>query len=205
MTIRTLIFFTISLFFYSCVFTQNQKTMKSNHEMTRPNDKGEYTIIRSKEEWKEMLEPMQFDVLRNAATERPFTGKYYKNTSAGIYYSAATGQPLFASDAKYDSGCGWPSFFEPIVPDAIIYREDKSLGMIRTEIVDSGSGSHLGHVFDDGPQPTGLRYCMNSAAMIFVGIDEESPAIVKDYMENHASEEEKQAVENYILAVKESS
>ncbi len=205
MTIRTLIFFTISLFFYSCVFTQNQKTMKSNHEMTRPNDKGEYTITRSKEEWKEMLEPMQFDVLRNAATERPFTGKYYKNTSAGVYYSAATGQPLFASDAKYDSGCGWPSFFEPIVPDAIIYREDKSLGMIRTEIVDSGSGSHLGHVFDDGPQPTGLRYCMNSAAMIFVGIDEEPPAIVKDYMENHASKQEKQAVENYILAVKESS
>ncbi len=205
MITRGLFLFTITLFLYSCVFTQNRNNMKSNHEITRPNDTGEYPLTRSKEEWKEILEPLQYDVLRNSATERPFTGKYYKNTDAGVYYSAASGQPLFASDAKYDSGCGWPSFFEPIVPGAIIYREDRTHGMIRTEIVDSATGSHLGHVFDDGPKPTGLRYCMNSAAMIFVGIDQEPPQIVKDYMKNHASEEEKKAVENFVKAVKESS
>jgi peptide-methionine (R)-S-oxide reductase len=186
----------------SCVYTQNPKDMKSAHPMTRNNDKGEYTIQKSEEEWKDQLGPLQFEILRRAATERPFTGLYYKLDEPGIYYSAATGQPLFVSDSKFDSGCGWPSFFEPIVEGAILYRSDRTHGMIRTEIVDSGSGSHLGHVFDDGPPPTGLRYCMNSAAMIFVGINEEAPHLVRNYMESIATQEEKKAVEDFLATRK---
>ena len=179
------------------VYTQNPADMRSRKPMTRENDTGEYKVRKSEEEWKEILEPKQYEVLRKAGTEGAFTGIYNDHREPGIYYSAATGQPLFGSEAKFDSGCGWPSFFEPITEEAILYRKDRSYGMVRTEIIDSSSGSHLGHVFDDGPPPTGLRYCMNSAAMIFVGVDEEPPDRVKDYMENHASDEEKKAVRDF--------
>lgn len=164
----------------------------------KSNDPGTYRIDRDADQWKNQLTPMQFYVLREAGTERPFTGEYNNNQEAGIYFSAATGQPLFYSDTKFDSGCGWPSFFEPITPDAVYYRTDKSLGMIRTEVVDSSSGSHLGHVFDDGPPPSGLRYCMNSAAMIFVPSGKEAPEIVRNYMEHHATQEEKEAVKGTL-------
>jgi peptide-methionine (R)-S-oxide reductase len=185
----------------SCSFTQNPTDMQSRAS-TRNNDTGNYPLKRSNEEWKETLDPIQYHVLREAGTERPFTGKYYKTMDAGIYYSAATGQPLFASDAKYDSSCGWPSFFEPITESAILYRKDTTHGMVRTEIIDSSSGSHLGHVFDDGPPPTGLRYCMNSASMVFVGINENPPALVQEYMANHASEDEKEAVKKFLEEMK---
>ena len=179
------------------IFTQNRSDMRSKHKMAQDNDTGEYRIKRSESEWKEILDPLQFEILRRAGTERAFSGTLYNNKKQGIYYSAATGQPLFASDSKFDSGCGWPSFFEPLAEGAILYRTDRAHGMIRTEIIDSSSGSHLGHVFDDGPPPTGLRYCMNSAAMIFVGVGEEPPSLVKEYMRNHATEEEKNAVEEF--------
>jgi peptide-methionine (R)-S-oxide reductase len=181
-----------------CSFTQNQQQMQSRKEITRHTDTGNYPVQRTDEEWKELLGPLQFRILRESGTERPFTGQYYKTNDPGIYYSAATGQPLFVSDSKFDSGCGWPSFFEPITPGAILYRKDHSHGMIRTEIIDSSSGSHLGHVFDDGPPPTGLRYCMNSASMIFVSKGEKEPDIVKHYMDKLASEEEKMAVTLFL-------
>jgi peptide-methionine (R)-S-oxide reductase len=122
----------------------------------------------SDSEWKQRLTGSQYFILRESGTERAFTGKYDHFYEKGTYYSAATLQPLFSSDTKFNSGTGWPSFFAPISPDAVRLVRDNSDGMERLEVVDSKSGSHLGHVFDDGPGPTGKRYCMNSEALIFV-------------------------------------
>lgn len=178
-------------------FCQNPNNLNDMRVNIKDNDPGRYDVSRTEAEWRALLSPDSYYIMRNAGTERPFTGKYFDNKQAGIYYSAATGQPLFVSDTKYDSGCGWPSFFEPILPGAVFYRTDRTHGMIRTEVVDSRSGSHLGHVFNDGPPPTGLRYCMNSGAMIFLGLNHEPPAIVRDYMANQATEEEIKAVEDF--------
>jgi peptide-methionine (R)-S-oxide reductase len=118
--------------------------------------------------WKERLTADQYYILRDRGTEPAGTGKYDKNYEKGTYYSAASLQPVFSSETKFNSGTGWPSFYAPISPDAIKLVKDKGHGMVRWEVVDSKSGSHLGHVFDDGPKPTGKRYCLNSAALIFV-------------------------------------
>ena len=127
-----------------------------------------FLIEMNEEEWKKILSPQQFHILRKEGTERAFSGKYDKFYKKGTYYSAATGQALFSSEDKFDSGTGWPSFIKPIDEDAVRYQVDKKFGIIRIEVIDSKSGSHLGHVFEDGPKPTGLRYCMNSLALIFV-------------------------------------
>jgi peptide-methionine (R)-S-oxide reductase len=125
------------------------------------------SVEKTDEDWKKELSPEQYHVLREAGTERPFTGSLLHNKESGVYSCAACKAELFTSDAKFDSGSGWPSFYQPIAPDALTYLSDNSGGMQRTEIRCSACGSHLGHVFDDGPQPTGQRYCMNSLALGF--------------------------------------
>lgn len=131
-------------------------------------EKPKYEIQLTEEEWKKRLTPLQFQVLRKQATETPFTGPLNKVYEKGTYYSAASLEPVFSSETKYDSKSGWPSFWKPISEDAIKLVKDTTYGMVRWEVVDGKSGSHLGHVFEDGPAPTGLRYCLNSAALIFV-------------------------------------
>ena len=139
-------------------------------------------------EWKQRLTDEEYHILREEGTERPFSDELNGNKQKGIYYSAATGQPLFSSETKFESGTGWPSFYEPIRKEAIVLKEDNSFGATRIEVEDSGSGSHLGHVFPDGPEPTGLRYCMNGASLIFVAEGEEPPTLVKQYLEKHPDE-----------------
>jgi peptide-methionine (R)-S-oxide reductase len=137
----------------------------------------DYPIELSENEWRSLLDPQQYYILRQMGTEPAFTHPLNNNKERGIYYSAATGQPLFHSDDKYDSRSGWPSFTKPINPHAIVYVEDNSFFAQRIEVVDSLSGSHLGHVFSDGPRPTGQRYCINGAALIFVPEGEDPPPI----------------------------
>ncbi|MBW8783361.1 MAG: peptide-methionine (R)-S-oxide reductase MsrB [Novosphingobium sp.] len=121
----------------------------------------------SSDEWRERLSPEQYHVLREAGTERAFTGKYEKNKAPGMYKCAGCGTPLFVSDAKYDSGSGWPSYTAPMAPDAVEEHRDLAHGMVRTEVRCAKCEGHLGHVFPDGPGPEGLRYCINSAALDF--------------------------------------
>lgn len=137
----------------------------------------DYPLELPEAEWQEILDPDSYYILRQKGTEPAFTHPLNDNKQTGIYYSKATGQPLFSSEDKYESGSGWPSFTRPVNPHAIVYVEDNSLFAQRIEVVDSLSGSHLGHVFSDGPEPTGQRYCINGAALVFVAAGEEPPAI----------------------------
>jgi peptide-methionine (R)-S-oxide reductase len=122
-------------------------------------------VVKTEAEWRTQLDPEQYHVLREKGTERPFSGEYDHVFEPGTYHCVGCGAELFVSDAKYDSGCGWPAFSEPASTEALDEETDTSYGMVRTEVMCASCGGHLGHVFPDGPRPTGLRYCINSAAL----------------------------------------
>lgn len=124
-------------------------------------------VEKSDAQWQEELSPQRYEVLRRSATERPFSGELYYNKASGMYHCGACGAPLFSSETKFESGSGWPSFSAPENAESVELVEDRSHGMVRTEVRCAACGSHLGHVFDDGPQPTGQRYCINSLALDF--------------------------------------
>lgn len=151
----------------------NTENTSKDHEIADSTKTNKTTVMtdtvqKTDEEWKKILTPEQYRVLRQKGTERPFTGEYENNYEPGTYVCAACGQELFKSDTKFDAGCGWPSFYREAAKGHIIEKIDLSLGMKRIEIICSKCGGHLGHVFDDGPQPTGLRYCVNSVSLKFI-------------------------------------
>jgi len=137
---------------------------KNNPVYSKTDDKP---VEINNEDWKKILPGEVYHIAREKGTERPFTGKYNKHDEIGTYYCAACGNPLFKSDGKFNSSCGWPSFFEPISKESIIYLPDNCYGMKRTEVECGRCKAHLGHVFEDGPPPTGLRYCINSVILDF--------------------------------------
>ncbi len=144
-----------------------QAVTKVNNKIVTEAAMDTTEIKKSDAEWRSLLSPVQFNILREKGTERPYTGEYDNFFNEGIYYCAACGSELFTSGTKYNSGCGWPAFYEPSVNKNILEKKDISHGMVRIEVMCARCGGHLGHVFTDGPKPTGLRYCINSGSLRF--------------------------------------
>lgn len=163
---KTIIALGTILIFASCTNIQ----MKDSTKMENLTNKA-FNIQKSEEQWKKELTPEQYHVLREAGTERPFSGQYNLHFEKGTYNCAACGESLFTSESKFDGHCGWPSFDQELEKGKILEQTDKSHGMVRTEILCGNCGSHLGHIFDDGPTDTGLRYCVNSLSL---GFEEDS-------------------------------
>lgn len=152
------------IFFIQPAIAQPNQFKEDNPYYSRTDTK---TLNVSNEIWKKILSKELYQVAREGATERAFTGSLYRNETKGIYYCAVCGNGLFLSTAKFASACGWPSFYEPLRAKSVLYKKDSSHNMIRTEVVCGRCGSHLGHIFDDGPEPTGKRFCMNSVSLDF--------------------------------------
>lgn len=151
----------------TCNLASCQSNSQSPEQSTANQAKAMYKVDKSDQEWKEELSPEEYRVLREKGTERAFTGEYNDFKKKGTFTCAACGNELFSSNTKYDSGSGWPSFYKPVDENAVEEKKDKSHGMVRTEVLCNNCGGHLGHVFPDGPQPTGMRYCINSVSLDF--------------------------------------
>lgn len=153
----------ISMSFSACA----QKSSFNDQSKATIATMDTFEIKKTDDEWRKQLSPVQFNILREKGTERAFTGEYDKFYEEGTYYCAACGTELFTSKTKYNSGCGWPAFYEPSTNKNIVEKKDVSHGMVRVEVMCAKCGGHLGHVFEDGPKPTGLRYCINSGSLRF--------------------------------------
>ena len=165
---RSIIFIIgILLFSSSTTWSQNIKSAKEHENNPYYSNTDTHKLNISDAEWKKILSADLYAVAREQSTERPFAGKYWNSSAHGTYYCAVCGNVLFRSDAKFASNCGWPSFFEPIRKKNVIYKSDNSYNMHRTEVICARCGSHLGHIFDDGPPPTHKRFCMNSVSLDF--------------------------------------